>query len=266
MMDPRLPEEHDSLRRQRWFLRITFGICIAATAAASVALAPESMLAAVSLSLAFWLAYALLSVRLARLELGRAKTAAQQAYESGPSLDGETGLSNPRQFELDLRREIARSLRYGDRTTLAVFDIRIVGFTASRDMPTPPSPAAFIADTIRKSVRETDIVGRLDTTRFAVLMTESDHLGGEALISRVRTFLALEPFTRDRSGKGYYVRAWAGCVPWSPGLHDPALYLAEASTDMERTRPAYDSMQAAFTGQGTILESPESVINLQRGA
>lgn len=241
-------------RRARFFLKTTFAVCVLATMVSTIAVGQASVVLAASIALAFWLAYALLAIRITRKQLEVARHAIQERDEFPSAVDRETGLCTANQFNDLVKREIARSLRYGDRTAVAIFDIRIAGFEPTAEMPEPPSPADFIAKTLQKSVRETDIIGRLDMTHFGVLMTESDEIGAQALISRVRTWLALEPFVRDASGKGVYVRAWAGAVAWKPEYHDSATYVKAALEDMERSRPNYEAMQAAFIGNQQPLQ------------
>jgi GGDEF domain-containing protein len=251
-------------RKLRWFSRLVLANCIAGTAVAATAIGPANWPAAALLSGSFWLAYALITIRIMRQQLTAAQRMIEYQSEVPESVDHETGLLNTRAFHDVVKREISRSLRYGDRTAIAVFDIRIVGFVPSKDEPQPPSPALYIKQTFDKSVRETDVVARLDLTHFAVLMTESDELGGQALISRMRTWLALEPYHRDATGKGIYVRAWAGAVAWQPEFVDAPMYLRAALDEMERTRPNYEAMQAEYAGTASMPTEGSRV--LQRGA
>ena len=256
------PEQNE--RKLRWFSRLVLANCIAGSALAAMLIGPSNWAVALMLGAAFWLAYALITIRTMRQQLSMAQRAVEYHAEVPETVDHETGLMNTRAFHEVVKREIGRSLRYGDRTAIAVFDIRIVGFAPKQNEPHPPSPAVYIKKTFEKSVRETDVVARLDLTHFAVLMTESDEVGGQALISRVRTWLALEPYHRDASGKGIYVRAWAGAVAWQPEYLDAPMYLRAALDEMERTRPNYESTLASFAGTGTM--PVEGARILQRGA
>lgn len=234
-------------KHSRVFMKLAFGVCVIGTVVTSIALGPDNVLMAAVAALVFWLAYALLAVRITRKELEAARTEVAQRDQLPETVDRETGLANAGAFAAHVKREIARSLRYGDRTALAVFDVRIAGYIPEKPNDVPPSPAEFITRTFQKSVRETDFVARLDLTHYAVLMTESDEVGGQALISRVRTWLALDPFMRDASGRGIYVRAWAGCVAWRPEFHDSNVFLRAAVEEMERTRPN-EALHAGFAG------------------
>lgn len=164
------------------------------------------------------------------------------------TIDAETGLGNHRQLNDLLRREIARAMRYGDRSTLVVFDVRVVGFRPIPGEPEPPSPAPFVARVLLQEAREADVVARLDLTHFVVFLTESDEAGAENFMERTRTALSRAPFTRNLNGSGIYVRAWAGCAGWQPEHTTPAAFLAAAMEALERTRPDYQAAHNFFAG------------------
>lgn len=168
------------------------------------------------------------------------------------AIDPETGLPCPPQLTELLRREIARSQRYGDRTSLAVFDVRITGFEPTEAQPTPPSPARHIAASLIEAARASDIVARLDETRFVVMLTESNGEGAAQFCERTRTKLGTTPFARLEDGKGLYVRAWAGWSGWDPSFSTPADYIAAASEQLELTRKGYEDQQSWYRGEVVV--------------
>lgn len=242
----------------RLFQGVLLALALGATACAALLVAAGEAGTGVAVGLAGWFVYLAVRLRRTRRQLDRVRQVAELAVSRPQLADPETGLPNLMAFEEHLRREIARSLRYGDRTVLAVFDVRVVGFKPTRDQPAPPSPAPFIVETFRRSVRESDIIARLSLTRFGVLLTESDAIGGEALISRVRTFLAMEPYWRE-GPRAYYVRSWAGAVSWEPEYHEPALYLKAAFDEMDRTRPGYEAERNSFLGHRDTTLPPTAL-------
>lgn len=167
------------------------------------------------------------------------------------TVDGETGLGNHRQMNDLLRREIARGMRYGDRSALAVFDVRVAGFRPSGAEPEPPSPAEFVAEVLVREARESDVVCRIDLTHFAVFLTEADAAGGELFVQRVRTAVSRSPYARNANGSGIYARAWAGCVGWDPNLTTPAAYLAAAMDALELARTALHAQETYFAGRAS---------------
>ena len=167
------------------------------------------------------------------------------------TVDAETGLGNHRQFNDLLRREIARGMRYGDRSALVVFDMRVAGFRPTQEEPDPPSPARFVASTLIKQARETDVVARLDLTHFAVFLTESDADGADIFMERVRTAISKAPYARNINGNGIYARAWGGYVDWRPEFTTPATYVGAAMDALDRARAAHVAAEDRFAGSST---------------
>ncbi len=161
-------------------------------------------------------------------------------------LDAETGLPNYHELAATLRREIARAKRYGDRSALAVFDVRVASFKPSNLHPNPPSPARFAAAVLTEQARESDLVARLDTTHFVVFLTECDAAGASLFTDRARTKLSSFVFARNEDGTGIFVRAWAGFAPWDPAFNEPNYYIQAAIDHLERQRSAYRAAESEF--------------------
>lgn len=171
---------------------------------------------------------------------------------SAPSrlLDPETGLPNYAELAATLRREIARAKRYGDRSALAVFDVRVATFKPPSNLhQNPPSPARFVASILTQRARESDLVARLDATHFAVFLTECDAAGASLFTERARTSLSSSVFARNEDGTGIFVQAWAGFAPWDPAFTEPNFYIQAAMAHLERQRPAYRA-ESEFRGRG----------------
>ncbi len=166
-------------------------------------------------------------------------------------VDPETGLPNSAQLHDLLRREIARSLRYGDRAALAIFDVRITGYHPAPGVPAPPSPAQYVASTMLEAARTSDIVARIDTTHFAVVLTECTDDGAVHFGDRLRTRLGTMPFAHTEDGKGIYVRAWSGVAHWNTAIETPGEFTELALQNLETTRRGYESAQAGFRAQKT---------------
>ncbi|MGE5595685.1 MAG: GGDEF domain-containing protein [Hyphomicrobiales bacterium] len=164
-------------------------------------------------------------------------------------IDRETGVGNARQLEELLHREIARSLRYGDRSALAVFEIGVVGFQPSPGQERPPSPARFVAQTLVNAVRDSDPVLRLDRSRFVAILAECDDDGARRLIERVRTQLSTTPYARNADGSGIYTRAWGAAAPWNRAYTTPDGYVQAALAALAHSRGGYEAAQAWFTGE-----------------
>ena len=169
---------------------------------------------------------------------------------AGPEyLDAESGLPNWRYIAELLKREIARSVRHGDRTAVALFDVRPAGSQKPTDDEEAVSPAKYVADCLLESARTADIVGRLDETHYIVVLCESDAQGANTFTERTRTKLGTTPFARTAGGAGIYVRAWAGSAHWDPSITTTTEYLKAANDMLELTRPGYESEQSWYRGE-----------------
>ena len=79
--------------------------------------------------------------------LGKSKKRDQSGSTNAPCPDGEidaeTGLSNAAGFEEVLSRQIARDLRYGSNSALALFEIAVAERQVEGPLPSPaPLPTA----------------------------------------------------------------------------------------------------------------------------
>lgn len=164
-------------------------------------------------------------------------------------LDAESGVGNARQLVEVLHREIARSIRYGDRTALAVFEVQVANFQPLTPDELPPSPARFVARTLVNALRDSDTVLRLDRTHFVAVLAECDDEGGEKLVARLRTDLSTTPYAKNHDGSGIYARAWATVTPWDPAYREPDTYIRAALTTLDESRGEYESAQSWFAGQ-----------------
>lgn len=161
--------------------------------------------------------------------------------------DPETGLANAAGFGEVLGRQIARDLRYGSSSALALFEIAIAEKSAGGPVP---SPAPFVASVLRKAVRGADVVARVAPTLFAVLLIEADGEGASQFTERVRTRIGSSPYSRRPDGVSLYVRAWAGVAPWNPRYETVELYAQAAEQALLATYKGYEAAQEWFRGEG----------------
>lgn len=111
------------------------------------------------------------------------------------STDGLTGLSNYRSFQHQMLMEVKRAFRYKLSLSMLILDIdnfksvndtygHLIGNIALTE----------IADIIRSSVREVDIVARFGGEEFAVVMPETPLEGALVLAERLRKSTAEHKF------------------------------------------------------------------------
>lgn len=105
--------------------------------------------------------------------------------------DSLTGIHNSRSFTEHTQYELRRSARYGNPFSLAYIDID--NFKAINDNSGHSTGDALlrtVAETIRDTIRPTDIVARLGGDEFAILFVEADYKGAQIAIRRVQKALA----------------------------------------------------------------------------
>jgi diguanylate cyclase (GGDEF)-like protein/PAS domain S-box-containing protein len=92
--------------------------------------------------------------------------------------DHLTGLRNRRLFEHDLRLQVARAQRYGERAAVMVVDLD--EFKAINDVhghKVGDDALRAVATALTRRLRETDVVARLGGDEFAVLLPHADAQG-----------------------------------------------------------------------------------------
>lgn len=162
--------------------------------------------------------------------------------------DHETGLVSRAQFIELLQRDVARGLRYGNQMAIVAFNVTVVESETGRGPQEAPSPAATVAEALRDAVRETDIAGRVDESRFVALLAECTGNNAEQFSDRLRTKLSTRPFARDPSGTGIYMQAWAAALAWTPDYDTAKSYLAAALAKLEATQNQLESAQSWYKG------------------
>ncbi len=231
------------------FSRLTILVLAAVATVAIVAIfVPLNAIAGLGLVALVWGVYAVARILEMRRQRARESAATNEPDLDALERDPETRLAGAGAFAELLRREIARHARHGTGGALLVVDTRIVNFRPSDEQAEPPSPATHIANVLNTEARATDIVCRLDMTRFAVFLAEATERGAEQFAERVRSRLSAEPFAENADGTGIRVRAWPGWARWEPEMRRPAHYLGAALAQLEEQRAAYDSEYAKYRG------------------
>ena len=110
--------------------------------------------------------------------------------------DPLTDLCNPHAFESALMRELSVGLRYGVSACLLLLDMdffRIIndrlGHTAGDQV------LKIVADLMRETVRDSDIVGRYRGNTFAVVLPHTNRQQAHSLAERLRERVERYPFT-----------------------------------------------------------------------
>jgi diguanylate cyclase (GGDEF)-like protein len=100
--------------------------------------------------------------------------------------DGLTGLFNRRRFEEEIERELAQARRYGTRGALLFLDLD--SFKSVNDRLGHRAGDALlmrVASLLRKHLRESDIVARLNGDEFAALLPQADTDAAQTVANRL---------------------------------------------------------------------------------
>lgn len=128
----------------------------------------------------------------------RALEAANARLVEQSVTDPLTGLKNRRFLFQRLAEELSRRARSGEVLGLLVVDLD--HFKAVNDEhghPVGDEALIQVADTLERSVRESDVVARLGGEEFAILAVNTDRAGLVKLAERIRRAVARTPVARD---------------------------------------------------------------------
>jgi len=139
------------------------------------------------LGVAWTFGFVMLNSERLELDLKRAQVELQRLATT----DFLTGIANSRSFFLQGEREIQRARRYGHPLLLLLFDID--DFKQINDTyghAAGDQVLMTITATCRKLLRDIDIFSRVGGDEFAVLLPETDLVGGRATAERLRSAVA----------------------------------------------------------------------------
>ena len=120
-----------------------------------------------------------------KAEIAR-RIALEQDLRILASTDALTGLVNRRAFMERFSHELARSQRHGPAPTLLILDIdHFKKINDQHGHPSGDSVLAHLAQLLRASLRNLDIVGRIGGEEFAVVLVETNAAMAEPVIDRL---------------------------------------------------------------------------------
>jgi diguanylate cyclase (GGDEF)-like protein len=128
-------------------------------------------------------------------------------------MDALTGVMNRRAFLKYARREITRATRYGHNLSLVFLDIdhfKQVNDTYGHS--TGDEVIKTFVDTVRKRIRDTDLISRWGGEEFIVMAPETDLEGVQNFAESVRERVAATEYP----GVGH-VTCSLGVAQWKPG-------------------------------------------------
>jgi diguanylate cyclase (GGDEF)-like protein len=133
--------------------------------------------------------------------------------------DGLTMLYNHSYFKDELKREMEKSKRYGNKFAIALLDLDY--FKKVNDcyghLKGDEVLRAFAA-VITEKVRETDIAARYGGEEFAILFVETDKIHAVTALERIRE--AMKTIYFEHEGKKFHVTFSAGITEFNPKFKD----------------------------------------------
>ncbi len=149
--------------------------------------------------------------------------------------DGLTGLYNHAYFKEFMGKSVLKSERYGQPLSLIMVDLdHFKQINDTHGHPAGDEVLRRVADTVRRMVRDCDVLARYGGEELAILLPQTDLPGGSVLAERVRAAIAnLAMTTTD--GTPLSITASLGVATHRPGVSatqlldhaDKALYLAK---------------------------------------
>lgn len=137
------------------------------------------------------------------------------------TIDKKTGLSNLKGFYEDLEREISRCKRHKFPMTLMLIKLsyynELLVYFGERKMREIISE---ISECIVKSTRIEDIQYMLNDDTFAILLIETDELGGEVVNKRIKDGIKNINLKLDNQEKNINVEVKSGIVEYNENVHD----------------------------------------------
>jgi diguanylate cyclase (GGDEF)-like protein len=122
--------------------------------------------------------------------------------------DSLTGLPNRRAFDQALIQQVTRSRRYGNPLSLIGVDV----VPAQPGVPTPDAVVLAVSRYLRDRLRWVDTVGRVDRTRFLVLLPETPEREtlrlADALVAGAAAIVLPEPDADRKPALRAAATAW----------------------------------------------------------
>lgn len=143
-------------------------------------------------------------------------------------IDEMTGLYNRVYFLDRVRDDMLRSERYGWPLSLLMLSVdHFEKFRETYGHIIGDSIAAAVADMIRKFARNTDIVGRYDTAKFALLLPGTAGEGAESIAERLHHRITSHLFSNS-SGEAIQVTCSVGLSEFQERFEETADFIAAA--------------------------------------
>ncbi len=126
-------------------------------------------------------------------------------------LDSLTGLYNRRAIMLGFQKELERAKRFGHSLTVAIIDIDYFKqYNDAHGHKAGDKVLKNIAKTLEKSIRETDLIGRIGGEEFLLVLPETNRLGAFSVCERIRKNVETRKFVFEEDMPNHRVTVSIG--------------------------------------------------------
>lgn len=163
---------------------------------------------------------------------------ANRALEKAAFTDGLTGLYNRRAFDVHIRHETARSRRSGSGVCLLMIDIdHFKLFNDRYGHQAGDQCLRQVASALRSAAkRGTDIAARYGGEEMALLLTDTDLVGGEIVAKQYCQAVRDLRIPHEGSGKGFVTVSVGVAAAPADSVHDSDDLVANADTALYRAK------------------------------
>jgi GGDEF domain-containing protein len=119
-----------------------------------------------------------------------------------------------------IEEELERARRFDLRLSLVLIDV-------PRQMPSPSDAVAQVQETVRRELRGSDVLGKMNGQRVAALLTHTDGPGSHKVVGRLRRRLA------DAAGRLNLAGVTVGHAVFSPDCKTAEALVSQAVRDAE---------------------------------
>jgi diguanylate cyclase (GGDEF)-like protein len=167
--------------------------------------------------------------------------------------DDLTGLYNYRYLHTRLSEEFKRAERYHDPLACVVVDIdRLSAVNDAGGRPMGDSVLKGVADILRKSVREVDVVARFGGDEFLIILPSTHFAGSVTVAERIWREVSEHPFLGDLTRR-FKVRASVGVALYpSRDVRTKDALLRSADTALLQAKRDGGNRVCVFQQQGYL--------------
>ncbi|MCC7365462.1 MAG: diguanylate cyclase [Dehalococcoidia bacterium] len=224
----------EAQRKNRRVLLGTLGVVGAAEVVATVAMPPLGAVLLGATGAAAWLTRR--NEKLA--EAQHASEVAQLRDNRGDAglVDIETGLPNRQHLIDQVAREVARSERYSQELTVGIVEImRLQELQQVWGDTTVEKAVMHVADTLKRVVRTSDFLARLDAQRFAVVLLGCNLAQAQVFGDRVNMAVSNRPLQARENGRlPVYVNVSLSAMEYEPGkFRGPMDFISAAGGEVD---------------------------------